>query len=39
MERLKELENQMTQYQARNSFGSGMVRVIESQVTLARWEL
>ena len=38
MERLKELENQMTQYQARNSFGSGMVRVIESQITLARWD-
>lgn len=38
MERLKELENQIIQYQARNSFGSGMVRVIESQITLARWD-
>lgn len=38
MERLKDLENQIIQYQAKNSFGSGMVRVIESQVTLARWD-
>lgn len=38
MERLKELENQIIQYQARNSFGSGMVKVIESQVTLAQWD-
>lgn len=38
MERLKDLENQIIQYQARNSFGSGMVRVIESQMTLSDWD-
>lgn len=38
MERLKELENQIVQYQTRSSFGSGMVRVIESQMTLSDWD-
>lgn len=38
MERLKELEDQIIQYQTRNRFGSGMVRVIESQITLNQWD-
>ena len=38
MDRLRELENQIVQYQTRSSFGSGMVRVIESQMTLSDWD-
>ena len=38
MDKLDYLEKQMTQYQASNAFGSGMVRVSESQLTPSRWD-
>lgn len=38
MDKLDYLEKQITQYQASNAFGSGMVKVIESQLTLNKWD-
>lgn len=38
MDKLDYLEKQMTQYQASNAFGSGMVKVIESQLTPNKWD-
>lgn len=38
MDRVNRLEEQMLQYQASNAFGSGMVKVIESQISLSEWD-
>lgn len=38
MDKLDYLEKQIIQYQASNAFGSGMVKVIESQLTPDKWD-